>query len=228
MSVSFRINQGPCVLLLLTGPWWFFGSVNYRWKHHLRIWQRVFTNWPFTGKWESDYNYWCSIQCIVWKAHSDPRLLIKKQFSITFWLIFDLHWYLQMIYYYHWNVIFCLPTWFFLFSYNFEYYRYTSNPLKVTHRNDLPLHNHYVICNAISSFIIHLSFCTSQIWWTKISWISSRSGNTARCISCYHPTCWWLTPLLLNSWTVSVLLDVLISVSSTTLHLGHHVEGLKD
>lgn len=55
--------------------------------------------------------------------------------------------------------------------------------------------------------ILHQSFCTSQIWWTKISWISSRSGNTGRCISCYHPTCWWLTPLLLTSLTVSILLS---------------------
>lgn len=54
--------------------------------------------------------------------------------------------------------------------------------------------------------IVHQSFCTSQIWWTKISWISSRSENTGRCISCYHPTCWWLTPLLLTSLTVSILL----------------------
>lgn len=50
---------------------------------------------------------------------------------------------------------------------------------------------------------VHQSFCTSQIWWTKISWISSRSENTGRCISCYHPTCWWLTLLLLTSLTVS-------------------------
>lgn len=50
-------------------------------------------------------------------------------------------------------------------------------------------------------------FSTSQIWLTKISWISSRSGNTGRCISCYHPTCWWLTPLLLTSLTVSTTIN---------------------
>lgn len=64
-------------------------------------------------------------------------------------------------------------------------------------------------------------FCTSQIWWTKISWISSRSGNTERCISCYHPTCWWLTPLPLTSLTVSILLGSLLAHA---VCLGQHGE----
>lgn len=112
--------------------------------------------------------------------------------------------------------------------------------------DSLPALNDYVTCKAVSTasfgeyayhiipkrlIIIHLSFCTSQIWWTKISWISSRSGNTGRCISCYHPTCWWMTPLLLTSLTVSILPGGLsahvwpLSVSNTTLRLGHLVEA---
>lgn len=37
-------------LCLLAGPGWILGSINYRWQHHIRIWQCVFTYWPFTGK----------------------------------------------------------------------------------------------------------------------------------------------------------------------------------
>lgn len=75
--------------------------------------------------------------------------------------------------------------------------------------------------------IVHVSFCTSQIWWTKISWISSRSGNTERCISCYHPICWWLTPLLLTSLTVSTLLGALADLFlSASRLLYQEVKGL--
>lgn len=75
---------------------------------------------------------------------------------------------------------------------------------------------------------VHL-FCTSQIWWTKISWISSRSGSTGRCISCYHPTCWWLTPLLLTSLTVSIPLSGLSAhtVSGSSCWNTAEVERLK-
>lgn len=40
--------------LLLTGSRWFPDCINYRWKHHIRVRQCVFTHWPFTGKGESD------------------------------------------------------------------------------------------------------------------------------------------------------------------------------